>query len=82
MSNEEVWNSTNVKEKLIEHLKSKTDYDFKGLLGEDTSKWELKELIEGVGNLNYIYFVVGEKNSLVIKWAPPYVRVGKPFLSN
>eukprot|EP01080_Neovahlkampfia_damariscottae_P003585 gene3585-6320_t len=72
---EEVWNAKNVKEKLIAHLKSKTDYDFKKLLGDDPSKWVIKELIDGVGNLNYIYFIEGERNSLVIKWAPPYVRV-------
>lgn len=43
------------------------------ILGSDTSKWKAAEI--GDGNLNLVFILKGDKGSLIIKQALPYVRL-------
>lgn len=61
------WTEKNFKEKLIDYVK-KENKEFIEVLGSDVDTWKVKELQEGVGNLNYIYFLESSKGSLVVKW--------------
>lgn len=63
----EKWTSTNFKDKLKEYLKK--DYkEFQEVLGSDVDTWNVRELQEGIGNLNYIYFLESSNGSVVVKW--------------
>lgn len=42
-------------------------------IGEDTSKWSVREV--GDGNLNLVFIVEGSKGSVIVKQALPYVRL-------
>ena len=44
-----------------------------GHLGKDVSAWRVREV--GDGNLNLVFIVEGEKGSVVVKQALPYVRL-------
>jgi len=43
------------------------------ILGSDTSKWKAAEI--GDGNLNLVFILKGDKGSLIVKQALPYVRL-------
>ncbi|TPK61823.1 MULTISPECIES: S-methyl-5-thioribose kinase [unclassified Mesorhizobium] len=42
-------------------------------IGEDTSRWKVREV--GDGNLNLVFIVEGDKGAAVVKQALPYVRL-------
>ncbi|MBZ9809015.1 MULTISPECIES: S-methyl-5-thioribose kinase [unclassified Mesorhizobium] len=42
-------------------------------IGEDTSRWKVREV--GDGNLNLVFIVEGDKSAAVVKQALPYVRL-------
>ncbi len=42
-------------------------------IGEDSSRWTIREV--GDGNLNLVFIVTGEKGTVIVKQALPYVRL-------
>jgi 5-methylthioribose kinase len=42
-------------------------------IGDDSSRWTIKEV--GDGNLNLVFIVTGEKGAVIVKQALPYVRL-------
>ncbi|EYU42701.1 hypothetical protein MIMGU_mgv1a007100mg [Erythranthe guttata] len=55
---------------LVEYLKATPSLSVK--LGDQFDKLEIKEV--GDGNLNFVYIVIGQSGSFVIKQALPYIR--------
>ncbi|KAL7082618.1 hypothetical protein ACP275_14G111200 [Erythranthe tilingii] len=55
---------------LVEYLKATPSLSAK--LGDQFDKLEIKEV--GDGNLNFVYIVIGQSGSFVIKQALPYIR--------
>ena len=45
----------------------------KGKIGDDSSRWTIKEV--GDGNLNLVFIVTGETGAVIVKQALPYVRL-------
>lgn len=78
-SKKEESDGTMTPEYIIKYLveKSKTNDKLISVLGSpDKQKWVAKEC--GDGNINYIFIVEGSSGSVVVKQAPPFIRLVGP----